>query len=247
MTYSIIGILASILLLITNRDILWREKALNPNQRSYRRFLLGVMAYYVTDLLWGILEARGLTALLYADTVVHFAAMAAAVMLWTQYVTTYLAGGGRFERLLYQAGRVFFGFELAVIALNFFRPVLFWFDAGGGYHAGVVRFVTLGLQILLFLLTSVHTLRVTARSEGSVRQRHLTIGLFGIAMIALIGIQMFYPLMPFYAMALYCQGSFMPGRAVALSIHMNTDYASSKASCSACRLSGRFRSTRPRA
>lgn len=86
MTYSIIGILALIVLLITNRDILWHGRNAGRHQRYYRLFLLGVMAYYITDLLWGILDEWQMTAVLYADTAVHFAAMAAAVMLWTQYV-----------------------------------------------------------------------------------------------------------------------------------------------------------------
>ena len=50
MTYSIIGILASLILLINNRDILWGARGLTPVQRNYRLFLMGVMAYYVTDL-----------------------------------------------------------------------------------------------------------------------------------------------------------------------------------------------------
>ena len=200
MTYSIIGILALIVLLITNRDILWHGRNAGRHQRYYRLFLLGVMAYYITDLLWGILDEWRMTAVLYADTAVHFAAMAAAVMLWTMYVTSYLAGESGFEKILRQAGRAFLAFELVVIAVNFFTPVLFWFDEAGGYHAEVFRFVTLGIQILLFLVTSVYTLRVTARSEGSMRLRHLTIGMFGIAMTLLIVIQVFYPLMPFYAM-----------------------------------------------
>ena len=92
MTYSIIGILAAVILLINNRDVLWNQegKALSQTQRNYRGFLMGVLCYYVTDALWGILEARGLTVLLYADTAIHFAAMAAAVMLWTKYVVSYL-------------------------------------------------------------------------------------------------------------------------------------------------------------
>ena len=48
--------------------------------------------------------------------------------------------------------------------------------------ADPARYATLAIQILMFLLTSVYTLRITARSEGAVRSRHLTIGLFGIAM-----------------------------------------------------------------
>ena len=202
MTYSIIGILAAVILLINNRDVLWNQegKALSQTQRNYRGFLMGVLCYYVTDALWGILEARGLTVLLYADTAIHFAAMAAAVMLWTKYVVSYLESENVFDRVLYQTGRVFFAFELVVVAVNFFYPVLFWFDDSGAYHAGAARYLTLAIQILMFLLTSVHTLRITARASGKVRLRHRTIGWFGIAMMLLIGVQLFYPLLPLYAM-----------------------------------------------
>ena len=202
MTYSIIGILAAILLLITNRDIFWsRDGAeLTGTQRNYRFFLMGVLAYYITDLLWGILEARHLTGPLYADTVIHFIAMVGAVMLWTQYVVSYLDSGKIFERILFYAGRAFFVFEIVVIIINFSHPILFWFDQNGGYHAETARYITLGIQIVMFLATSLYTLQVTAKSRGRVRLRHLTIGLFGIAMVALIAIQVFYPLLPFYAM-----------------------------------------------
>ena len=202
MTYSIIGILAAILLLINNRDIFWGQdsKALTKTQRNYRLFLMGVMCYYVTDLLWGILASHSLTGILYADTVVHFAAMVGAVMLWTQYVVSYLDTGSAFERFLSLAGRAFFAFELAVIAVNFFTPVLFGFDGSGAYHAGPARYVTLVIQILMFLATAVYTLRVSSHAQGRVRLRHMTIGLFGIAMMLLISVQVFFPLFPLYAM-----------------------------------------------
>ena len=200
MTYSIIGILASVILLIINQDLIRKGKELTKAQRTYRLFLVGVMGYYITDLLWGILDEQHLIVILYADTVVHFAAMAMAVMLWTKYVITYLEGGTRFERMLYLVGRGFLWFELIVIAINFFYPILFSFDENGAYQAHIARYITLGVQILMFLLTSFYTLHRTLRSKGSVKLRHLTIGLFGIIMIILIGFQVFYPLMPFYAM-----------------------------------------------
>lgn len=172
MTYSIIGILALIILLITNRDILWQDHHSSRHQRDYRLFLIGVMAYYITDLLWGILEEHWMMTALYADTAVHFAAMAAAVMLWTQYVISYLGGESGFEKMLRYAGRIFLGFVMTVIIINFFTPLLFWFDETGGYHADVLRFVILGIQILLFLLTSAYTLCVTVRSEGTIKLCH---------------------------------------------------------------------------
>lgn len=55
MTYSIIGILAAIILFIINRDVFWvsDNKKLAMTQRHYRRFLLGVLAYYITDFFGG--------------------------------------------------------------------------------------------------------------------------------------------------------------------------------------------------
>ncbi len=200
MTYSIIGILASIILLITNQDLFRSGKILTHVQRTYRSFLAGVMAYYITDLLWGILDENHLTAALYVDTSVYFAAMAVAVMLWTKYVIEYLERETPFARTLFFAGRCFLAFEFIVILVNFFYPILFSFDLDGTYHAHIARYVTLGIQILMFLLTAVYTLQISTRSHGSVKIRHLTIGLFGIAMIILITLQIFYPLMPFYAM-----------------------------------------------
>ena len=208
MTYSIIGILATIILFIINRDVLFVQNgsALTQIQRNYRYFLIGISGYYITDLLWGILESHRLTAILYIDTVVHFIAMAAAVMLWTRYVFSYLDDRNVFGKLLYHAGRLFFLFELIILAVNLFYPVMFWFDEAGAYQTGILRYINLAIQILLFLLTSIYTLWNTLKTEGSVRRRHMTVGFFGIAMVLFIGVQVFYPLLPFYAMG-YMIGS----------------------------------------
>lgn len=202
MTYSIIGILAAIILVIINQDVLWRRAGheLEPTERCYRDFLVAVFCYYVTDAFWGILDAARVTTLQFLDTTAYFVAMACAVMLWTRYVVSYLTDESGFGVRLAQAGRLFLGFELIAVAANFFLPVMFWFDEGGAYHAGGLRYATLAVQILLFLLTSIYTLQVTSRTEGTVRRRHLTIGLFGIAMVALISLQIAFPLWPFYAM-----------------------------------------------
>ena len=202
MTYSIIGILAAIILLITNRDILWMTKGSTASrtQRLYRGFLLSVLGYYITDALWGILDAWQLTSLQFADTTLYLVAMAAAVLLWTQYVVVYLESDTSFSTLLRYAGWTFFAFEIIAVIINIFYPVMFWFDESGAYHAASLRYVTLGVQIIMFLMTSFYTLRLTARSEGKVRLRNMTIGLFGIAMIVLIVFQIRYPLWPFYAM-----------------------------------------------
>ena len=200
-TYSIIGILACILLLIINRDVFQNHDghAITKTMRTYRMFLIGVMAYLVTDFLWGILDANHLTSLLFIDTSIHFAAMVGAVMLWTQYVVSYLDTDSAFGRILKSTGSVFFALELIFIVVNIFKPVLFWFNENGVYQAGIARYITLGIQIIMFLATAVYTLVVASKSKGRVRLRHMTIGFFGIAMMSLITIQVFFPLLPLYA------------------------------------------------
>ena len=72
MNYSTIGFLAIIMLLITNHDVLWNRerRSFTLTQRHYRGFLLAVLVYYITDVLWGILDAYRLTSLQSADTTV---------------------------------------------------------------------------------------------------------------------------------------------------------------------------------
>ena len=110
MTYSIIGILAAIILLIGNDDVLLKRDLgqLEPTQRCYRNFLVAVFCYYVTDAFWGVLDYYHLTSLQFLDTSVYFAAMVASVLLWTRYVVSYLEDEGSFGSTLLRAGNILF-------------------------------------------------------------------------------------------------------------------------------------------
>ena len=122
MTYSIIGILAAVILLISNRDVLRArgEQEMTVIERNYRLFLMGVFAYLITDMLWGILYSNHLIQLVYADTVIHFIAMATAVMLWSRYVVSYLNDSNIFGKVLDAAGKLFVAFEVIAVAVNIF-------------------------------------------------------------------------------------------------------------------------------
>ena len=200
MTYSIIGLLAAIILIITNRDVFWAPKgiSLSKTQRLYRLFLLSVLVFYITDGLWGVLYNLRLMDILYVETILFYVAMAAVLLFWTQYVTAYLESKNAFGTILRYAGRIFFAIEVVVLIVNIFYPVKFWFDENYAYQTGVMGYFTLFAQTLIFLITSIYTLRVTAKSEGKLRRRNLTIGLFGIAMLALIILQIEFPLWPCY-------------------------------------------------
>ena len=121
MTYSIIGILATILLLIGNHDVLRKQggSEYSRTRLYYRRFLLGVLVYYITDMLWGLLDVQRLTSLQFIDTTIYFVAMIATVVLWTRYVVSYLDRKNFFERWLLHVGQIIFWLVLAGIIFNF--------------------------------------------------------------------------------------------------------------------------------
>ncbi|MCR5347367.1 MAG: response regulator [Fretibacterium sp.] len=198
--YALIGVLATVVLIIVNYDIFLRsgDSQKFPDIDIYRKLLYGVMSYYITDILWGLLDSLHLTALLFVDTVVYYVAMAVGVQLWTQYVVAYLGEDNTFSRFLSRAGRFFFAMVVAVTVINCFTPVLFWFDENGAYHACPARHIQLLFQILLLLLTSAYTARAMRRLEGAVKNRYRTICLFGLVVSVLLLVQLRYPFLPLY-------------------------------------------------
>jgi len=73
------------------------------------------MAYLITDMLWGILDSHHLITILFIDTSIHFIAMAAAVMLWTRYVISYLEVKNHFSSILYYSGSIFLGLVVLTV------------------------------------------------------------------------------------------------------------------------------------
>ena len=88
MAYSIVGILAIAIHLIVNLDVILnlRHKSLFVGERAYFFFLLAVIAYHVTDGVWGFLyDAKNVIAVI-IDTDIYFIAMAASILMWSIFV-----------------------------------------------------------------------------------------------------------------------------------------------------------------
>lgn len=203
MYYSAIGLLAIIVLLIVNHDILLnRGNAVQARPwRVYRRFLFAVLVYYITDLLWGILEDRKLAVLLFADTTVYFAAMAAGVLFWAQYTVTYLEDETPFGRMLVYAGRIIAVIITAAAVVNIFAPVLFTVDSACVYRALPIRYVMLASQILLLLLISAYATFSIVRREPEKKMKYRTLAFFGVIMAVFLTIQLWFPYLPLYSVA----------------------------------------------
>lgn len=106
------------------------------------------------------------------------------MLLWTTYTVTYLDERDAFGRFLLLAGRVLAAMVGVLVVTNVFVPVLFAVDANCVYHALVARYVILGVQILLLLLTSAHAALSIARGADAAREtsRYRTVALFGLIM-----------------------------------------------------------------
>ena len=204
MYYSSIGMLAVLILFIVNWDILHVSViSSKPAWNVYRRFLFAVLAYYITDILWGILEEQKLTIALFIDTTIYFVAMAAGISFWAEYAVAYLSDKSTFGRILVISGRIIAGLTFAMTMINIFTPVLFTIDKDCIYTALPVRYVILAVQILFLLIISIHCLSAMIRSgvKGEEAVRYRIPAFFGIVMsICLLG-QLLFPLLPIYSVA----------------------------------------------
>ena len=203
MYYSVIGALASLILVIENQDVfLNRNRAFDkPAWKVYKDFLIAVLVYYITDIAWGILESRKLSLLLFVDTSVYFIAMAAGVLFWTKYTVTYLEEKNVIGRILLLGGRVTAALITLTTIVNIFTPVLFTVDANCVYQPLNLRYVVLTAQILLLLLISVYAFVGFLRHRSENKMRYRTLALFGIIMAFFLCAQLWFPLLPLYSIA----------------------------------------------
>ena len=152
MDYASIGMLSLAVLVIINFEILFtnqREKNRLTKSR-YRHFLYGVIIYLISDVLWGILYGQRIIVLAYADTVLYFLSMVVSVLLWTRFVVMYLKNKKVFGKFLVCAGWAITTYEIIVLIINFFSPIVFGFSEDKEYLPGKSRYVTLFIQMFLF-------------------------------------------------------------------------------------------------
>lgn len=202
MFYSLIGTLALLILIIENKETLFNfnNSDVLPSFLIYRRFLITVALFYISDILWGLFESLKFKRLLFIDTSLYFVFMAIGVMFWTCYTVTYLDNKNAFAKFLIYSGRVFAATVTTLVVINFFYPVVFKIDADCFYHAFAVRYIALLLQIILLLLVLLNSLPY-AFSRKPERYKYRALAAFGFIMIIFVLAQVFSPYLPLYSMA----------------------------------------------
>ena len=123
MTRLIIGILAAIVLLIVNRDVL-RPGETQKLTETDRPFLFGILAYPITGVSWAFCRPAGFPCCRSSTRRSTSCPRLPPVMLRTKYVDAYLDRKDAFATLLSLAGRAFLCFDrpdakkIPVIALT---------------------------------------------------------------------------------------------------------------------------------
>ena len=200
--YSVIGFIAIAVQLIINFNVMFVPERDNVRKvdRLYRRLMLAIFAYYITDAMWGILAGLNWIPLLFVDTTVYYVAMCSAIVCYYMYFVEYLEMTDWKGRLFTWFGAVFFVLEIISLVINFFYPCFFWFDETDAYVAGPIRYAALWIQVAMFAFSSLVTLLDALKTQGPSRNRHVAIFFFSFIMLIAVIFQEKFPLLPFYAL-----------------------------------------------
>ena len=209
-SYSVFSLVAIAIHLIINFDLFGRKSDAMRGTR-YRGFLMGVLAYYITDGAWGIIAGleltrplvktdavwRVFTNPLYVDTIFFFLSLVAFVFMWSRFVVTYLEFGKRAERTLAWFGYALWAFNFAALALNPFNKCFFYLDSEGVYQFGCVRDPAFYLLVVYTLLIAVFVFAAAIQRRGIARRRCTMVLLCCITMGAALALQIIWKLAPF--------------------------------------------------
>lgn len=198
--YSVIGFLALAVHIIINKGIVTKS-AVSKEERCYQLYAFSVFLYYLSDAAWGVLNELNYTGILYGITVLYYVFMAMSVVCCCRYIIAFLELKNKSALALNSFGFFFFVAECVALTINHFWPIFFGFDEGGEYHAYLVRYIALVIQVLLFMTISVVTV-VASFEIGSRKARRHVICLFSLAMTLSLVLQYFFPLLPLYSVGL---------------------------------------------
>ena len=200
MFYASFGLLSIVIHIIINYEILKIPKSSDGVvKRRYRSFLLGVLFYYASDVLWGFLYDTKNVPLVYADTVLYFATMGLSLFLWMRFIDSYTNNKTFWSKILTFSGWMIFCFQIVMLGVNVFTSYMFYFEPDGEYFPMPGRYIALGLQVMLFVVLSIYTLVLSIKEKDLVAQRYRAISVSGMVMTGFIVLQTLFPLLPFYA------------------------------------------------
>ena len=199
-TYSIFSVVAIVIHLMINFDLIIGRGSGTEHGARYRGFLIGVLAYYIADAAWGVLAGLGWTRLLYVDTILYFLSLAVFALLLGRFVITYIGLGKWTARLISWASYAFLAINVVLLVANFFNGCFFYFDEAGKYLCGSMRDPVFDLLIALNLLISAVVFAKAISGGDSAHSRIMMVLVLCLTLTAALILQVLWPLTPFTAL-----------------------------------------------
>ncbi|MBP5532221.1 MAG: response regulator [Lentisphaeria bacterium] len=198
---NIAGIALIVHLIINWRQLIdWKNGNSRPGYLDFRLFILSLLVFFVSDVLWGLFALWKFSRLIfYADTVLFFLSMMVSVCAWTRYVVNYLQMPRTLRQFLQWTGRGLLAFFILAMVANSFTDCFFTIDSRCEYHTGPVRQLALILLIGFNVLSSGMTMLKLLRTKGALHRRNLMVFAFGITMIGALALQLGDAYLPLYS------------------------------------------------
>lgn len=126
--YSVIGIIAIIVHFIINYSMFFKTlNDDNPTSKNFHLYLISVLLYFITDILWGLFSYFGKINFLYVDTVAYYITMALSIVFCCSYIIAYLKLNKTISKILGLFGICFFIAEFLCFDYKFLYSNIFLF------------------------------------------------------------------------------------------------------------------------
>ena len=160
---------------------------------------MGAIAYYTAAVAWGILRWFGLTNLLYVETVFCFIAHVTFVFMWSRFAISYLGLVKWQKWTLVCYGYAILAFYFTALVTNTFNDCLYYFDAQGGYHVGLLRDLAFFSLVAFSVMIAIFVYMKSRGARGAIRHRSMMVITFSVTMSVSMAFQLGWPITPFAA------------------------------------------------
>ena len=199
-SYSVLSAVAIAIHLIINFRLLAGRGESSMRSRNYRGFLMGILAYYLTDAAWGVFAGLRWMGAWYVDTILFFLSLVAFVFMWSRFVISYLDFGRKSAAVLAWFGYATLAVNVVALAANPFNNCFFYFDPDGVYQVGWMRDPAFFLLVAFNFLVAAMSFAKAMLSSDSFRRRGMMVFMFSVMMTVAMILQIVWPLTPFTAL-----------------------------------------------
>ena len=203
MMYSLAPILAFIVVITINWEILFKRNYQYRNKRAYiayKTLIIAALAFFVIDGAWGFFNDLADKTFVKIDTGLFFLGCSILVFAWLRFVYTYTESKNIYSKILLSIGYLFIVAGIVLVILNYFNPILFDYE-GITYSAKFGRYLYYTVMLGLYGSVSLYELILSFIDKHSRKAQHFAIFIATITMAVAILLQIAFYYLPMISCA----------------------------------------------